>query len=114
MRGKLIVVALGAALAAGSLALAAPANGVIHEQVGAWCNGKDALEPPGISGGSNADNFAQPVESNGVVVGTFPNLEIGDSPAAKFPAGTNVLTNDEITAENLDHPSAEHCKNLNP
>ena len=111
MRGKLIGVALGAALAAGSLALAAPANGTIHEQVGAWCNGKGALVPPGISD-PDKQNFAQPVQSNGVVVPDGSGgLEIGDSPAAKFPAGTAVPS--DITAANLDHPS-EHCKNLRP
>jgi hypothetical protein len=109
--GRLALLAL---LAAGALAGTAPANGAIHEMVAAYCSGGghgaiDAagfLEPPGITDMSK-QNFAQPVESNGVV--EFPLVT--DAPAAKFPEGTNVLTLDVSQAE---HPSAEHCKALNP
>jgi hypothetical protein len=109
--GRLALLAL---LAAGALAGTAPANGAIHEMVAAYCSGGghgaiDAagfLEPPGITDMSK-HNFAQPVESNGVV--EFPLVT--DAPAAKFPEGTHVFTLDVSLA---DHPSAEHCKALNP
>jgi hypothetical protein len=100
-------------LTAGLLA-AAPANGAIHEMVAAYCSGgghgaigsDGFLEPPGITD-FDKKNFAQPVESNGVVEFPF----ITDAPAAKFPEGTHVFTLDVSLA---DHPSAEHCKALNP
>jgi len=98
-------------------ALALPANAVVHEQVGAACGGQEDLSPPGISGGSSADNFAKPVIANGVVVFTAfgptgPNAEIGDSPAAKYPAGTPILIDGvPQPLPDLDHP-AKHCKAL--
>lgn len=96
------------------LATAPAATPLIHEMVAAYCSGGghgaiDAdgfLEPPGISNPAEK-NFAQPVGSNGVVA--FPLIT--DRPPAKFPAGTNVLTLDVSQA---DHPSAAHCKALNP
>ena len=42
---------------------AAPASATVHEIVAQWCSGHDPLEPHGISGGSHADNFAQPLNS---------------------------------------------------
>jgi hypothetical protein len=114
MRRSLRALALLTVLTAGALAATTPANGAIHEMVAAYCSGGDHgaidaagfLEPPGISDPSE-QNFAQPVRSNGVV--EFPLIT--DAPAAKFPEGTNVLTLDVSQA---DHPSAEHCKALNP
>jgi hypothetical protein len=108
-------------MAAGALALATslipthPAEAAIHEQVSAYCSGGNVgvidstgfLEPPGISGGSRANNFARPVTANGVVVGTFPNLTIGTSPAAAFAPGTNVFTG--LNTATATRPSAAHC-----
>jgi hypothetical protein len=99
---------------ASMLAIAAPAHGMIHEMVAAYCSGgghgaigaDGFLEPPGISDFSK-QNFAQPVESNGVVA--FPLIT--DAPAAKFPEGSNIFT---ITPSDSDHPSAQNCKALNP
>ena len=113
MRTKAVLIVLLVAVAS-LLAVAAPANGAIHEMVAAYCSGGghgtiDAagfLEPPGITDMTKS-NFAQPVRSNGVVA--FPLIT--DAPAAKFPEGTNVLTLDVSQA---DHPSAEHCAALNP
>ena len=51
---------------------AAPASATVHEIVAQWCSGHDPLEPPGITGGSHADNFAQPLNSNGFIRGTVP------------------------------------------
>jgi hypothetical protein len=103
-----------AALVTGLFVMAAPSQGAIHEMVAAYCSGgghgaidaEGFLEPPGITDPSK-QNFAQPVTSNGVVEFPF----ITDRPAAKYPAGTNVLTLDVSQA---DHPSAAHCKALNP
>ena len=98
------------------LALTAPAGATIHEQVAAYCSGGghgaiDAdgfLEPPGIADGKN---FAQPVRSNGVValVGGVPTIT--DAKPAKFPEGSIAPA---ITVAQADHPSAEHCRALNP
>jgi hypothetical protein len=124
-RPRILALLTGSALAA---LLAAPSatNATIHEIVAAYCSGggKGAigddgfLEPKGVS--TNPRNFAQPVISNGAAVIERPPPDvravIGDSPAAKFPAGTVIV--DTITAEFLsvsqaDHPSADHCRNLN-
>jgi hypothetical protein len=50
-------------------AQAVPASATVHEIVGQWCSGQDPLNPPGISGGSNADNFAKPLIASGFVTG---------------------------------------------
>jgi hypothetical protein len=46
-----------------------PASATVHEIVGQWCSGQDPLNPPGISGGSQADNFAKPLDASGFVTG---------------------------------------------
>jgi hypothetical protein len=107
-------IAIVAVLVTAFIAVALPAGAVVDEQVGAWC-GKPAntapnggLSPPGISDMTKS-NFAKPVSVNGVVVpnGGPINLKIGDSPAAKFKAGTDLF----ISAADLDHPLT-HCKKL--
>jgi hypothetical protein len=50
-------------------AQAAPASATVHEIVGQWCSGQEELAPPGISGGSKADNFAAPLIASGFVTG---------------------------------------------
>lgn len=103
-------------LAFGATALTTErADAAVHEMVAAYCSGGNVgvidsngfLEPRGITGGSQANNFAQPVLSTGVVVGTFPNLTVGTSPAAKFTPGTNALTG--LNSSTVNHPSASHC-----
>jgi hypothetical protein len=111
------VVAAGALALATSLIPTHPAEAAIHEQVSAYCSGGNVgvisstgfLEPPGITGGSSANNFARPVTANGVVVGTFPNLTIGTSPAAAFAPGTNALTG--LNTTTATRPSAARCPN---
>ncbi len=108
--------AIVAVLVAAFIAAALPAGAVVDEQVGAWCGNpakvgaNGGLAPPGISDMTKS-NFAKPVNVNGVVVpnGGPINLEIGDSPAAKFPAGTDLF----IGVDDLDAP-LEHCKKLRP
>jgi hypothetical protein len=49
-----------------------PASATVHEIVGQWCSGREPLGPPGISGGSNADNFAKPLSASGFEAGIAP------------------------------------------
>jgi|SRR5215218_571890 hypothetical protein len=49
-----------------------PASATVHEIVGQWCSGQEPLGPPGISGDSNADNFAKPLSASGVEIGIVP------------------------------------------
>ena len=60
-------------IAAAALAIpVAPANATVHEIVAQWCAGGDPLGPPGISGGSSADNFAKPLMASGFIEGIVP------------------------------------------
>jgi hypothetical protein len=114
---SLLVLALGvSALTSGR------AEGAIHEIVAAYCSGGDVgvinengyLEPPPIEDmagttPSEGRAFAKPVLASGAVdVTAGPPPEVTDKPNAKFQEGTPV---NAITAENADHPSAEHCPN---
>jgi hypothetical protein len=83
----------------------APASATVHEIVGQWCSlgapsnkVKEPLGPPGISGGSNADNFAKPLEASGFVTGDLvPFDPDGDGPR---PAGL-------LVEFNYDNPNAK-------
>ena len=70
-----------------------PASATVHEIVGQWCSGHDPLGPPGITGGSNADNFAKPLIANGFIGPTVP---------FDGPDGPGLL----ITF-NYDHPAGK-------
>ena len=66
MRKKLVSLATIAALTMALLAVASPASGTVHEITGMRCSGGNAVfNPPGVTGGSNADNFAQPLFASG-------------------------------------------------
>lgn len=52
-------------------AQAAPASATVHEIVGQWCSGQEPLAPPGISGGSKAENIAKPLIASGFVTGNL-------------------------------------------
>lgn len=84
--------AIGIAAAA-VIVPAAPANATVHEIVVQWCSGHDPLEPRGITGGSNADNFARPLNANGFITGTVPFTG---------SAGPGLLINFDY-----DHPAAK-------
>lgn len=123
---------LGIAAVTVALALpAAPASATVHEIVAQWCAGHEPLEPPGISGGSNADNFAKPLMANGFA-GTpvpfdgpaGPGLLLDfdyDHPASKVrgtgifvvigqtPAGPLYL---ELIEADPDFPAFRHCPRL--
>jgi hypothetical protein len=88
---RLLAIGLVAAVAA--VLPSAPASATVHEIVGQWCSGQDPLEPSGISGGSNANNFAQPLNSTGFIQGVVP---------FNGPAGPGLLIN-----FNYDHPAAK-------
>lgn len=64
-----VAVAAGAGLA---IVPALPASATVHEIVGQWCSGQEPLGPPGITGGSRADNFAKPLEASGFIGGIVP------------------------------------------
>jgi hypothetical protein len=73
-----------------------PASATVHEIVGQWCAGQGELGPPGISGGSQADNFARPLMASGFIEGIVP-FQDGflvqfnyDNPNAKV-VGTGVF-----------------------
>ena len=122
---RFLILAVGATLVLGLSAL--PASATVHEIVGQWCSGHDPLAPPGISGGSNADNFAQPLVANGFVGEPVP-FEDGllipfnyDHPAAKVrgtgeyfvvspPGSTPKIYNEGIEPD-PNHPFA-NCQGL--
>jgi hypothetical protein len=56
--------ATGLLLAVG-LVPAPTACATVHEIVGPWCAGRGELLPPGLTGGSRADNFARPLFASG-------------------------------------------------
>ncbi len=75
----------------------APASATVHEIVGQWCSGRVPLEPPGVSGRSNADNFAKPLTASGFITGDLVPFQDGvlvefdyDAPNAKV-VGTGVF-----------------------
>ena len=105
----------------------APASATVHEIVGQWCSGQEPLEPPGISGGSRADNFAKPLEASGVVEGVVP-FQDGflvkfdyDNPNAKVVGiGVFVVVGEiggqplylELIAPDPSFPAFQHCPRL--
>jgi hypothetical protein len=92
---KLFVVAAVAMLSLG--VFAAPASATVHEIVGQWCSGQGDLFPPGVSGGSNADNFAQPLFASG-----FASI------VAPFdPDGPGGLDEGALVAFDFDHPASK-------
>jgi hypothetical protein len=69
------------AVAAAAMLAPAPAQATVHEIVAQWCSGHDDLNPPGLTGGSNADNFAQPLSASGFAGDPVPFDPPGDQPA---------------------------------
>lgn len=126
------LLACGLAVAA-LLVPAAPAQATVHEIVAQWCSGHDPLEPHGLTGGSNADNFARPLEASGFISDPVPFDPPGaqgpglrlvfnyDQPNAKVqgtgvyvvigttPVGPLYL---ELIEPNPDFPAFRHCPRL--
>lgn len=86
-----IAVATAVVALSGGLTLmsAAPASATVHEIFAQWCSGHDPQDPPGISGGSNANNFARPLIANGFIGDPVP---FADGLLLKF---------------NYDHPASK-------
>ena len=125
------LLAAAAVVGLATLLPAAPASATVHEIVGQWCSGHDELAPPGITGGSRADNFAKPLNANGFIRGTVPF--VGDSgpgllvdfdfdhPASKVvgtgeyivigvtPAGPLYL---QLIEPDPSFPAFQHCPRL--
>lgn len=87
------LLAIGLITAVAVTVSSAPASATVHEIVAQWCSGQDTLAPPGISGGSNADNFARPLNANGFIEGVVPFVG---------PQGPGLLIN-----FNYDHPASK-------
>ena len=125
---------VGVLAAAATAVPVAPASATVHEIVGQWCSGQDELGPPGITGGSNADNLAQPLNANGFIEAPAPFDPPGDQPAglllgfdydhpASKVVGTGVyfeITSTpagplygEVVAPDPDFPAFANCPNLN-
>ena len=93
MRRRALAVLL-AAMAA--LAFAAPASATVHEITGMFCAGEHGNHfPPGLSGGSNADNFANPLFATGFVESVQPF------------AGDGVNGPGVLISFNFDHPASK-------
>jgi hypothetical protein len=90
-----ILAAVLAALAAMTFAM--PASATVHEITGMFCakNGGNPF-PPGISGGSNANNFAKPLFATGFIESVDPSF------AGDGTNGPGVL----ITFD-FDHPASK-------
>ena len=55
------------------MAIASPASATVHEITGMFCAGEHGNHfPPGLSGGSNADNFAKPLAATGFIASVMP------------------------------------------
>lgn len=62
-----------------TIAFAAPASATVHEITGMFCAGQNAnYRPAGITGGSNANNFAKPLFATGFIESVDPAYA-GDS-----------------------------------
>ena len=93
MRRIVTTVALSASLV---LMLAAPAAATVHEITGMFCAGEQGNHfPAGLSGGSNADNFAQPLFATGFVQSVEPF------------AGDGVNGPGVLISFDFDHPASK-------
>lgn len=72
------------------------ASATVHEIVAQWCAGRGELLPPGITGESSADNFAQPLFASGFATVVAPF----DPPGAALGPGV-------LIAFDFDHPASK-------
>ena len=83
------------------LAFAAPAVATVHEITGMFCAGEHGNHfPAGLSGGSNADNFAQPLFATGFVESVEPY------------AGDGVNGEGVLITFDFDHPASKLAPHL--
>ena len=93
MRRALSVAVLTAIAA---LTIAAPASATVHEITGMFCAGERGNHfPAGLSGGSNADNFAKPLFATGFVESVEPF------------AGDGVNRPGVLILFDFDHPASK-------
>ena len=79
-----------------AMAFAMPASATVHEITGMFCAGEHGNHfPPGLSGGSNADNFAKPLFATGFVESAEPY------------AGDGVNGPGMLITFDLDHPASK-------
>ena len=90
-------VSLAAAIALmATMTIAMPASATVHEITGMFCAGENGNHfPAGLSGGSNADNFAKPLVATGFIESVEPYAGDGVN-------GAGVL----ITFD-FDHPASK-------
>ena len=109
------------------LIVAMPAEAAIHEIIGAACNGKSEIEPPGIVDPSKP-SFLKSLLATGIITlvpgpGTLTIIFNLDHPASKyFSDGSVVVIPDgagpgtDLVLDGLpvglDHPSSDHCEKL--
>jgi hypothetical protein len=71
MMKRLVLAGVLSAMAV--MAFAAPVSATVHEITGMFCAGEHGNHfPPGLSGGSSADNFAKPLFATGFVESVEP------------------------------------------
>jgi hypothetical protein len=82
--------------AAALLAFVAPASATVHEITGMFCAGEHGNHfPPGLSGGSNGDNFGQPLFATGFVA------------SVEAYAGDGVNGPGVLISFDFDHPASK-------
>ncbi|MCI0582446.1 MAG: hypothetical protein L0227_06040 [Chloroflexi bacterium] len=82
--------------AAALLAFVAPASATVHEITGMFCAGEHGNHfPAGLSGGSSADNFAQPLFATGFVE------------SVEAYAGDGVNGPGVLVTFDFDHPASK-------
>ena len=82
--------------ATAALTLAAPVSATVHEITGMFCAGDNGNPfPAGLSGGSNADNFARPLFATGFVESVEPY------------AGDGVNGPGVLIMFDFDHPASK-------
>ena len=98
LRRLLLVMSVAALMAAMVALMAVPAFATIHPLANSECANESASavargqNPPGLSGGSNADNFAQPVFS---ASGGDPLSPVDEPPTPAFKTpGPNIAALD--------------------
>ena len=78
------------------MTFAAPASATVHEITGMFCAGENGNHfPAGLSGGSNADNFAKPLVATGFIESVTPY------------AGDGVNGPGVLITFNFDHPASK-------
>jgi hypothetical protein len=116
-------ISLAVVAAMALIVFALPAGATVHEIAGMHCaqngNGGNPF-PPGVSGGSAADNFAQPLFATGFVDSVEPYLDgvlisfDFDHPASKLaPSGEIVQVEPGLYITGFVHDGPyTNCKGL--